>query len=126
MTVRVLIVDDHAPFRSAARTIVAATAGFEVAGEALDGRSSIEATRRLHPDLVLMDLRLPDIDGLTASRALRGGERPPVVILVSSHDLSDYSEVASASGVAECIAKSELGPARLVLAWRRATGAPEA
>ncbi|MGH2766519.1 MAG: response regulator transcription factor, partial [Actinomycetota bacterium] len=70
MTVRVLIVDDQEPFRQAARAVVELTDGFEVAGEAETGEAAVDAARGLGPDLVLMDVNLPGIDGLEATRRI--------------------------------------------------------
>ena len=70
MTVRVLIVDDQAPFRDVARTVVELTDGFEVVGEVETGEDSVTSARELHPDLVLMDVNLPGISGLDATREI--------------------------------------------------------
>ena len=79
MTVRVLIVDDQKPFRQAARMVVDATDGFEVIGESETGEDSIEKARSLEPDLVLMDVNLPGINGLDATRQIlsESDEYPP-------------------------------------------------
>ena len=73
MTVRVLIVDDQEPFRQAARAVVELTDGFEVAGEAETGEDAVDRARELEPDLVLMDVNLPGIDGLEATRRILSG-----------------------------------------------------
>ncbi|TME80505.1 MAG: response regulator transcription factor [Chloroflexi bacterium] len=85
-TVRVLTVDDHASFRSTARALVAATEGFEVAGEVATGEEAVAAVERLHPDLVLMDVRLPGIDGYEATRQISRIRPEVVVVLVSAVD----------------------------------------
>ena len=74
MSVRVLIVDDQAPFRDVARTVVELTDGFEVVGEVETGEDSVTSARDLRPDLVLMDVNLPGISGLDATRQLCGGD----------------------------------------------------
>ena len=103
----VLIVDDHPSFRSAARALLQA-AGYEVVGEAEDGMSAIEAAERLHPDVVLLDVRLPDVDGFEVGRRLRAAERPPVVVLTSSHAVSSFRRRLDANPSFGFIPKSEL------------------
>jgi DNA-binding NarL/FixJ family response regulator len=104
----VLIVDDHPSFRSSARAILEAD-GFEVVGEAQDGESAVDETRRLHPDVVLLDVQLPDRSGFDVCSVLLGlnGERPEVV-LVSSRDASDYGGLIAASGARGFVPKAEL------------------
>ena len=84
MTVRVLIVDDQEPFRAAARMVVQATEGFEVAGEAESGEESVERARELDPDLVLMDVNLPGINGLDATRKILDDSSSRIVVLLLS------------------------------------------
>ena len=121
MAVRVLIVDDQAPFRDAARTVVELTDGFEVAGEAETGEDAVDAARELTPDLVLMDVNLPGIDGLEATRRiLAESERPPVVVVVSTYEASEYEPRATEAGAAAYIPKSEFEPDRLADAWAAA------
>jgi DNA-binding NarL/FixJ family response regulator len=106
----VLIVDDHPGFRACARELLEGE-GFEVVGEAFDAASGIETARLLHPDVVLLDIQLPDGDGVQASKVIgdqNGGTR---IVLVSSRDASDL-----AGALAECpacgfIPKSELSGA---------------
>ena len=122
MTVRVLIVDDQAPFLRAMSAVIEETIGFEVVGEASSGEEAIVTAHALLPDLVLMDVNLPGIDGVEATRRLTGCPSPPVVVL-----LSTYDDDAGARFVAECAAagyvtKSAFGPDRLRGAWAAATG----
>ena len=117
MSVRVLIVDDQEPFRSAARMVVELTDGFEVVGEAETGEASIDAARNLRPDLVLMDVNLPGIDGLDASAKIRAGEEPPVVFLVSTYDADVYASRIPASGAAAYLSKGTFAPDTLLEAW---------
>src|SRR5215472_14365399 len=100
MSVRVLIVDDLEPFRRAARAVVQATAGFEVAGEAVSGEESLEAARELRPDLILMDVNLPGISGVEATRRIRGAFPRTVVLLLSTRDTHDYGPRAAECGAA--------------------------
>lgn len=107
----VLIVDDHPSFRASANAILTAE-GYEVVGEAEDGESAIEAAGRLHPDVVLLDVQLPDIDGFEVTRRLKSNGSGPAVVLVSSRDGSDFGPLIESSGACGFLPKSELsGPA---------------
>ena len=121
MTVRVLIVDDQEPFRLAARMVVDATDGFDVAGEAESGEDSVDMAATIAPDLVLMDVNLPGIDGLEATRRILAGERPPIVLLLSTYEEAEYAPKAAECGAAAYIPKSAFGPDRLEEAWAAAT-----
>ena len=108
MAVRVLIVDDHAPFRTLARLLLVAD-GFDVVGEVGDG--ALVAARALRPDVVLLDVQLPDADGFAVAAALSGGPRAPAVVLVSSRSRTDYGSRVTDSAARGFIAKDELsGP----------------
>lgn len=121
MPVRVLIVDDQMPFRMAARLVVETTDGFEVAGEAESGEESVELAEELRPDLVLMDVNLPGINGLDATRQiLDGGDEPPVVLLLSTYEEAEYAPRAAECGAAAYIPKAVFGPDRLESAWAAA------
>ena len=85
----VLIVDDHAAFRASARALLEAE-GFEVVGEAADGAGAVEAVAVLRPEIVLLDIQLPDLDGLAVAEQLAGAEDSPVVVLISSRDAAAY------------------------------------
>ena len=115
--VRVLVVDDQAPFRRAMRSVVEETDGFEVVGEADTGEGSLEAAVRLAPDLVLMDVHLPGIDGLEATRRLQALTRPPVVLLLSTYDEEAGEGFVAESGAAAYVTKSAFGPDRLEELW---------
>jgi DNA-binding NarL/FixJ family response regulator len=106
----VLIVDDHPSFRSSAHALLEAE-GFEVVGEAQDGESAIEAAGRLHPDVVLLDVQLPDIDGFEVARRLTSDGDGPSVVLVSSRELSDYGPLVDGSGASGFLPKNELSGA---------------
>jgi two-component system, NarL family, invasion response regulator UvrY len=122
MSVSVLIVDDQAPFREAARTVVELTDGFEVAGEAETGEAAVDAARDLRPDLVLMDVNLPGIDGLEATkRILAEADGRTIVVMVSTYEADEYAPRALAAGAVAYIPKSEFEPDRLAEAWGAAT-----
>jgi DNA-binding NarL/FixJ family response regulator len=104
---KVLIVDDHAGFRTQARLLLAA-AGYEVVGEAEDGRSALVAISTLRPDLVLLDVQLPDMTGFDVAGLLRRDSAAPAVILVSSREASDYGGRIARSGAQGFVSKSEL------------------
>ena len=121
MTVRVLIVDDQEPFRLAARMVVDATDGFDVVGEAETGEASVEMARELTPDLVLMDVNLPGINGLDATRQiLSDGSGSVVVLLLSTYEEEEYAPRAAECGAAAYIPKAVFGPDRLESAWEDA------
>lgn len=103
----VLIVDDHAGFRSFARALLEAE-GFDVVGEAADGASALATARALAPELVLLDVALPDMDGFAVCDALLQDEAGPAVILTSSRDVSSYRRRLQRSGARGFIPKSEL------------------
>jgi DNA-binding NarL/FixJ family response regulator len=127
VTVRVLIVDDQEPFRMAARMVVDATEGFEVVGEAETGEDSVAMARSLEPDLVLMDVNLPGINGLDATRQILGDRGEAVVVLLlSTYEEDEYAPRAAECGAAAYIPKAVFGPDRLESAWAAATGAPDA
>ncbi|HYG73166.1 MAG TPA: response regulator transcription factor [Actinomycetota bacterium] len=121
MPVRVLIVDDQEPFRMAARLVVEATDGFEVVGEAETGELSVEMARDLAPDLVLMDVNLPGINGLDATRQILADQTDSVVVLLlSTYEEEEYAPRAAECGAAAYIPKAVFGPDRLEAAWAEA------
>jgi DNA-binding NarL/FixJ family response regulator len=123
----VLIVDDHASFRLQARALLEA-AGHAVVGEAATGRAAIEMAAELRPEVVLLDVGLPDVDGFEVARRLAAGSPaspPPLVVLTSSRDAAAYGPLIAASPAAGFIAKDELsGPALARLVARRKTAGP--
>jgi DNA-binding NarL/FixJ family response regulator len=121
LTVRVLIVDDQEPFRLAARMVVELTDGFEVVGEAQTGEDSVAMASDLHPDLVLMDVNLPGINGLDATREILTASDAVVVLLLSTYEEAEYAPRAAECGAAAYIPKSEFGPDRLESAWGAAS-----
>jgi DNA-binding NarL/FixJ family response regulator len=108
----VLIVDDHPGFRGWARAVLQAE-GFGVVGEAADGAAAIEAVRALRPDVVLLDVQLPDMNGFEVAQRLRGDGADKTVVLISSRDAADYgSRIATSPGVG-FLAKADLSGAAL-------------
>jgi DNA-binding NarL/FixJ family response regulator len=105
--VRALIVDDHEGFRAAARVLLG-LAGHDVIGEAIDGEDAIDQCARLVPELVLLDVCLPDTDGFTLSQRLAGARPRPQVVLVTSRRLAGDRRRAAASPVCGLIVKDDL------------------
>jgi two-component system response regulator EvgA len=107
-----LIVDDHQAFRSLARTLLAAD-GFEVTGEAADGESALAAARAQHPDVVLLDVQLPGIDGFEVAQLLAQDPDPPAVVMTSTRTAADYGSRLSRARVQGFLPKQELSGAAL-------------
>ncbi len=107
VTRTVLIVDDHPSFRASARAMLEAE-GFDVVGEEADGVSALAAVGTLEPDLVLLDVQLPDMSGFDVCAALEGRNGAPDVILVSSRDLADFGDLVDASCACGFVPKGEL------------------
>jgi DNA-binding NarL/FixJ family response regulator len=120
--VRVLLVDDQPPFLRAMSAVVEETAGFEVVGQACSGEESILAAAELVPDFVLMDVNLPGMDGLEATRQLRKRRSPPVVLLLSTYDEDVGAQFVAECGAAAYVTKSAFGPVRLRAEWTAAAG----
>lgn len=118
-SVRVLTVDDHAVFRAAARALVAATAGFEYVGEATTAEEGIAAAIRLHPDLVLLDVGLPGMDGYEAARRIAPALPDTVICLVSAADGAIQGDYAARCGATVLVRKQDLRPGLLESIWKR-------
>jgi DNA-binding NarL/FixJ family response regulator len=106
----VLIVDDHPSFRATARLLLESD-GFDVVGEAADGASALRAADDLHPDVVLLDVNLPDLDGFEVASRLTANGAGPAVVLCSSRDAKDFGELVARSGARGFVAKADLSGA---------------
>jgi DNA-binding NarL/FixJ family response regulator len=118
-SVSVLIVDDQAPFRRAARAVVAATPGFEVVGEAQSGEEAIRLADALQPGLVLMDINLPGINGIEATRRITSAHPRAVVMLLSTYQAADLPADATSCGAAAYVHKEDFGPALVNDVWSK-------
>ena len=103
----ILIVDDHPSFRATARALLQAE-GYTIVGEAVDGASALAAVRELRPEVVLLDVQLPDTDGFTVAAELARDLHPPAVVLTSSRDASDFGPLVADSGARGFVPKAEL------------------
>ena len=112
MVKTVVIVDDHPSFRSSARMLLESD-GFEVVGEAATGEEGVDVALEMRPDLVLLDVNLPDIDGFEVATRITADPNPPSVILTSSRDSSDFGPLVEKSGALGFVPKSELSGAAL-------------
>lgn len=112
-----LIADDQAPFREAARAVVRATPGFEVIGEADSGERAVELAQSLAPDLVLMDINMAGISGIDATRQIAESLPDTVTFLVSTYQASDLPSAADSSGAAAYVHKEDFGPQLLSELW---------
>jgi len=112
VTVSVLIVDDHSGFRRRARRLLEAE-GYAVVGEAEDGAGGVAAARALSPDLVLLDLNLPDTDGFAVAEQLTAAPDAPAVVITSTRDAADVADRVRACGARGFVPKGELSGAAL-------------
>ena len=115
-TNRVVIVDDQAAFRSAARMVVDMSDGFEVVGEAETGEEAVAMVAALSPDLVLMDVNLPGIDGLEATRQIVTSGSKARVLVLSTYSATEYESAAQDAGASGFMSKDDFGPDSLVAA----------
>ena len=107
-----LLVDDHPTFRARARALLEAV-GFDVVGEAASGEEALREAERLHPQVVLVDVVLPDFDGFVVCECLAAYEPPPTVVLTSSRDAAAYRQRIRHSSARGFIAKRDLTGATL-------------
>ena len=124
--VGVLGADDRPPFRRAVRTILSAAPGFELLGEAVSGEDAVASTRALCPDVVLMDVRMPGIGGIEATRRIRASAHETMVVLVSSYPEQDLPRAARDCGAIAFVPKQGFGRQVLEELWseHRATSSP--
>ena len=115
--VSVLIVDDQSLFRRAAASVVRATPGFEVVGEAESGEQAVELAEVLQPALVLMDINMAGINGIEATRRITSGHPETMVVLLSTYQRQDLPADAHSSGMAAYVNKEEFGPQVLADVW---------
>ena len=122
--VSVLVVDDQAPFRLAARAVVRRAEGFELAGEAASGEEAVTLATDLRPALVLMDINMPGINGIEATRQIVANLPETVVFLCSTYQLSDLPPDAITSGARAYVNKEEFGAESLRRMWDEREAAP--
>jgi DNA-binding NarL/FixJ family response regulator len=116
-TVRVLMVDDQAVSRAAAHDVIAATPGFEALAEAASGGEALTLSATLEPDLVLIDVRMPGMDGIETARRLCDAHPQAVVVLISHEDPVDVDALSGGSGAAAALRKQDFCPATLRQLW---------
>jgi two-component system invasion response regulator UvrY len=126
--VTVLAVDDQAVFRHTARELIAATRGFQQIAEATSGEQALRLAAELHPDLVLVDVRMPGMDGIETARRLTDQDHDVAVVLVSLEELVDLPAAVAQAGAVAHVRKQDLSPRTLRALWRTHGGrghAPE-
>ncbi|MFN4359998.1 MAG: response regulator transcription factor [Hylemonella sp.] len=107
MTTKVLLVDDNQTFIASLRLFLGMLPDMEVVGEASNGLEAVNQASRLQPDLALLDIALPQMNGLEVARRLQSLPRPPSIIFVSIHDEAHYREAAADLGVAGYVSKAD-------------------
>jgi DNA-binding NarL/FixJ family response regulator len=112
-----MVVDDQAPFRMAARAVIRRSEGFTLAGEAENGVKAVELANEIHPDVVLMDINMPEMGGIEATRRITAELPNTFVILCSTYDISDLPPDAAASGARAYVHKEQLGAKTLRRLW---------
>ncbi|GAC1308579.1 MAG: hypothetical protein NVSMB16_04880 [Acidimicrobiales bacterium] len=122
--VTVLVVDDQAPFRLAARAVLRRTEGFELVGEASSGEDAVVRVAELRPAVVLMDINMPGISGIEATRQIVASHPDTVVFLFSTYQASDLPPGAATSGARAYVNKEELGSDVLRRLWEERENVP--
>lgn len=115
--VQVLVVDDQAPFRDAARAVIARVPGFELVAEATSGEEAVELVDRVRPSVVLMDINMGAMDGLEATKLITTAHPETMVILVSTYTEADMPPTARVCGAAAYVNKDELSPRVIRRLW---------
>lgn len=115
--VAVLLVDDQKPFRLAAKAVVSRLEGFEVVGEASSGEEAVTLSDALHPSLILMDVYMPGIGGIEATRRIVSADPSVTVILCSTYELADLPSDAATSGARGYVKKERLGQDTVMRIW---------
>ena len=118
MSVRVLTVDDQPRFRGVARDVIDATPGFEPIGEAENGEEALLAVDRLDPELVLLDVRMPGIDGIEVARRLHASHPQTLVVLITIEEALDLPSAAQFGDAVPLVRKQDFGPRLLRKLWR--------
>lgn len=113
----VIIVDDQAPFRLAAKAVLRRSKGFELVGEASGGVEAIALANEVHPDVILMDINMPDMGGIEATRKILEDRPKTFVILCSTYDVSDLPPDAMTSGARAYVHKEQLSATTLRRLW---------
>jgi DNA-binding NarL/FixJ family response regulator len=115
----VMVVDDQAPFRMAARAVIRRSTGFTLAGEAENGVEALKLANEIHPDVVLMDINMPEMGGIEATRRIVADLPDTFIILCSTYDISDLPPDATASGARAYVHKEQLGATTLQRLWEQ-------
>jgi DNA-binding NarL/FixJ family response regulator len=113
----VLVVDDQAPFRMAARAVLRRMEGFALAGEAVNGEEAVAMAAELRPAMILMDINMPVMNGVEATRRIVAAQPDVVVVLCSTYNPQDLPPDASTSGARAYVNKEEFGPNELRRIW---------
>jgi two-component system, NarL family, invasion response regulator UvrY len=117
-SVRVLTVDDQQVFRRVAHDVIEATAGFDPVAEASSGEQALELAAGLDPDLILVDVRMPGMDGLETSRRLSESQPSAIIVLITIEDPEEVSSSPAECGADALVRKQEFSPAKLRALWR--------
>lgn len=107
MTIKILLADDNQTFVAAVRKFLDTLPGTEVVGQAQDGREALSKARQLQPNLVLLDISMPELNGLEVARHMRSWPQPPHVVFLSMHDSVDYRAAAQELGAAGFVGKAD-------------------